>query len=178
MFTIALTRVPEDGNLREDGKELSLESLGLGEPFDPKGIRASWDLQRRQGRVYAVVQAEARLNLECGRCLKGFLQDLRVEVNAVFEPAPRSKGGARAGGPPSHDDDAPPDEDEGRVRFDGDALPLGEEIRQELETAVPFAPLCTAQCRGLCPECGADLNPGPCACRRSGAAGTGESPLV
>src|SRR3989454_3951410 len=30
--------------------------------------------------------------------------------------------------------------------------------------AVPFSPQCRADCRGLCPQCGQDLNVGACAC--------------
>ena len=29
--------------------------------------------------------------------------------------------------------------------------------------AVPMKPLCREDCQGLCPECGKDLNLGPCA---------------
>jgi uncharacterized protein len=28
----------------------------------------------------------------------------------------------------------------------------------------PFAPLHDEECAGICPECGADLNQGPCGC--------------
>jgi uncharacterized protein len=30
--------------------------------------------------------------------------------------------------------------------------------------AVPFAPLCAETCKGLCPQCGIDLNTGTCSC--------------
>jgi uncharacterized protein len=33
---------------------------------------------------------------------------------------------------------------------------------------LPLAPLCRDDCAGLCAECGADLNAGPCGCRRPG----------
>jgi uncharacterized protein len=44
-------------------------------------------------------------------------------------------------------------------------LELGGVIREALILAVPKFPLCRAECRGLCPRCGADLNEGPCGCR-------------
>ncbi|MEO0078115.1 MAG: DUF177 domain-containing protein [candidate division WOR-3 bacterium] len=34
--------------------------------------------------------------------------------------------------------------------------------------AIPIAPRCRPDCRGVCPECGANLNEGSCGCR-SGA---------
>jgi uncharacterized protein len=30
--------------------------------------------------------------------------------------------------------------------------------------AVPFAPLCREDCKGLCPQCGIDRNTGTCSC--------------
>lgn len=39
-----------------------------------------------------------------------------------------------------------------------------EEIRQTLLLAVPMQPYCRADCRGLCPQCGADRNVKECGC--------------
>lgn len=36
--------------------------------------------------------------------------------------------------------------------------------REQIELALPMARLCSQECRGLCPECGANLNLGECAC--------------
>jgi uncharacterized protein len=43
-------------------------------------------------------------------------------------------------------------------------LELGEMVREELILAVPPYVLCREDCRGLCPQCGNDLNEGPCSC--------------
>jgi uncharacterized protein len=45
-----------------------------------------------------------------------------------------------------------------------DQLDLTEAVRQYRETALAMAPLCRPDCKGLCPNCGADLNIGPCDC--------------
>ncbi len=37
-------------------------------------------------------------------------------------------------------------------------------LREELALAVDAYPLCRPDCRGLCPQCGADRNAGPCGC--------------
>lgn len=43
-------------------------------------------------------------------------------------------------------------------------LDLTELVRQHLVMALPMAPLCRLDCRGLCPACGADRNEGTCDC--------------
>jgi uncharacterized protein len=44
-------------------------------------------------------------------------------------------------------------------------LDLHEPLRQYALMAEPLNPLCRPDCAGLCPECGRDLNQGPCGCR-------------
>ncbi|MCL6630530.1 MAG: DUF177 domain-containing protein, partial [Armatimonadetes bacterium] len=43
-------------------------------------------------------------------------------------------------------------------------LDLDELIRQSVLIAIPIQPLCTADCKGLCPSCGQNLNMGKCMC--------------
>ena len=35
---------------------------------------------------------------------------------------------------------------------------------EQLQLNVPMKPLCRVDCKGLCPECGAELNAGACPC--------------
>ena len=42
---------------------------------------------------------------------------------------------------------------------------LTEELRECIILSFPSNPLCSEDCKGLCPHCGADLNKGPCRCR-------------
>lgn len=44
-------------------------------------------------------------------------------------------------------------------------LDLAEGLRQYKVMAEPLKPLCRPDCQGLCPDCGANLNEGPCGCR-------------
>ena len=41
---------------------------------------------------------------------------------------------------------------------------LTDELRQSIILALPTYPVCRADCRGVCPTCGRNLNEGPCAC--------------
>jgi uncharacterized protein len=43
-------------------------------------------------------------------------------------------------------------------------LEVDDEVRQQILLALPLKALCRADCRGLCPGCGKDLNSGPCPC--------------
>ena len=41
---------------------------------------------------------------------------------------------------------------------------LTDELRQSIILALPTYPVCRADCRGVCPTCGKNLNEGPCTC--------------
>lgn len=43
-------------------------------------------------------------------------------------------------------------------------IDLKEDVRQSLFLSVPAKSLCRADCQGLCPQCGKNLNEGPCSC--------------
>lgn len=160
MYTVRLTRVPENGSAMEEDVRLGLADVALGPPFDAGGVTLSWELTRMMGKVYGKVRAASGLTLSCGRCLKDFDSRVQADFAVLFEPRARKERGAQSGGVVDLDDDAGPSV----VFFDGEELPLGEEVRQELELAVPFSSLCRPNCAGLCKRCGADLNAGPCAC--------------
>jgi uncharacterized protein len=43
-------------------------------------------------------------------------------------------------------------------------LDVSDLLREQFQLALPMKPLCTEDCRGLCPECGATLNKTTCSC--------------
>lgn len=46
-------------------------------------------------------------------------------------------------------------------------LDLTEALRQYTIVAVPMKPLCKADCAGICPTCGTNLNESTCDCDKS-----------
>jgi len=55
-------------------------------------------------------------------------------------------------------------EDEREPLFVDSIFDLTELLRQSILLALPMRPLCSEECKGLCPHCGANLNEGPCGC--------------
>ena len=101
------------------------------------------------GRVHTV------LTLVCGACLRPFSQPLDFSVDEEFGPAEAgSPRGESALGPEDFVVPVGPDE----------MVDLSEVVRQHLVLALPIAPRCRKECRGLCASCGADLNVERCGC--------------
>jgi uncharacterized protein len=57
---------------------------------------------------------------------------------------------------PGRDDDSYPIVD--------DTIDLGPMLLDAIVLELPGSPLCREDCAGLCPQCGADRNEGPCGC--------------
>ena len=48
--------------------------------------------------------------------------------------------------------------------FSGDIINLSDIIREQMILQLPIKPLCSEDCKGLCPICGINLNHGDCDC--------------
>jgi uncharacterized protein len=94
-------------------------------------------------------------SLTCSRCLKQFVQPFEFAVSATYVETTEFPPGART--EVAFDDDT-------RIAFLGDEIDLIAGIREDLMLNVPLKPLCSDDCRGLCPQCGADLNEEECGC--------------
>ena len=51
------------------------------------------------------------------------------------------------------------------VGKDDTAIDISGDIREEIILEYPLQPLCSPACKGLCPECGKNLNEGSCSCK-------------
>lgn len=56
------------------------------------------------------------------------------------------------------------DEQEEMYPFTGNEIDLQDSLEQAAWMALPMRLLCKEDCKGLCPQCGADLNEGDCGC--------------
>ncbi len=83
---------------------------------------------------------------ECRRCGGPVTGEVAARVRERYAPT----GGTEA--------------DEEAYRLTGDELDLEPLVRDAVLLDLPLAPLCSEECQGLCPQCGANWNDGPCAC--------------
>jgi uncharacterized protein len=98
--------------------------------------------------VLVTGSAVAPLSGECSRCLDPLTTETEVSFQELYRYLP----------------DPGEDEADGEERFlDGDLLDLEPAFRDVVVLALPLSPLCSADCPGLCTECGAklaDVGPG------------------
>ena len=91
--------------------------------------------------------AETTLSLHCDRCLKPFERAMRVPVDTLLAETLEDE------------------ENDEIILLDHGEADLDEVFTTALVLSMDSKQLCSEECKGLCPRCGADLNEGPCACR-------------
>lgn len=88
--------------------------------------------------------ASVTVDYRCNRCLAEFSELVEVSIDQVFRTEP--------------------EDTDGEMRIDSMGwIDVGVPVHDEIALALPPVPLCRPECRGLCPECGTDLNTEPCA---------------
>ena len=52
----------------------------------------------------------------------------------------------------------------GMMHYQGDEIDFTDAIQEQIVLAVPYRPICSDECKGLCAQCGRNLNLGDCGC--------------
>lgn len=140
-------------NARWEGSVIELDDRGTA------AADGELTLTRTDRGVWALGEIAIELRLTCSRCLTEFARIFPVQMDEVFLPADTAEEN------PTHLGDSKPNEDWQSID-EQHILDLTEVFRQYHLSVVPLAPLCQERCKGICPECGIDLNGESCACQR------------
>ena len=92
--------------------------------------------------------ADTTLELVCDRCLKPFRQELRLPVSTLLAETLEDE------------------ENDEIVLLEDGAVDLDEVFTTALVLSMDSKHVCDQDCKGLCATCGANLNEGPCGCRK------------
>jgi uncharacterized protein len=155
MTKVLVATIPEEG--LELSFEADAEALELSFPgarfIQPIGAEV---LVHKTGTLVSVT-GRLRLSVmfECVGCLREFLAPFDIQVNAQYLPgAPSLAAGEHV----------MPVEEAENYYYRDDVLVFDDLVREEVLLALPYKPLCKPDCRGLCAQCGQDLNSGTCGC--------------
>ena len=158
---LVLAAVPKDGEPYEDEFELKLDRpvsywRQLYTFTTPLSVKV--EAFRSEGRILADISVKAGAWVPCSRCLEPAGVAIEGELRYLFSLDKEEDKRAEP--------DFEADGDEEVMILDSweDEIDLGPLIWEVLITLLPSAPVCSQECRGLCPKCGADLNKSSCSC--------------
>jgi uncharacterized protein len=109
---------------------------------------------RQNAQVYVTAQLSTEIEVECSRCLEIFETTLKFRFEMQYRPTsdPEQEGCL--------------DEDLGIRYYTGEYINIAEDIYQAVMVEIPLWPICSEDCKGLCQQCGHNLNWGNCSCHQ------------
>jgi len=131
------------------------EDVGLSADYGYNyGIDLDVSLTKMGDEFLVRGRISTQADLVCDRCAEPYVADIQDEMMVLYTLSSKLI---------PEDEDKQYDEvhriDPGLMEID-----LSEDIRQTLIVALPLKRLCSPDCKGLCPRCGANLNFEKCTC--------------
>jgi len=142
----------------EERLDLRPAELGLPELRALAPVEVAGTLAPAAPNFVLEARLRYRLTVACDRCTRPVEQPIESTFRLVVVPsAKRRRDGV----------EVELREDElGIVEIAGETIDTRPLIVEQVLLDLPVHPLCRAECAGLCPTCGADLNLGPCGCEK------------
>jgi len=120
-------------------------------------VTLALDIYKKNREFRLAGRLQATLELSCGRCLEPFTIAVDEPFDVMYLPHTENAG----------EGEVEIEEDDLETAFYHDeVIDLGQMMQEQLYLAIPMKPLCSDGCRGLCPDCGTNLNQGTCHCVR------------
>jgi len=133
---IHVDQIPESGLELIETCEPSSLDLGREDIRFTEPINLSARITRTGNFISVDLKIDAAVHLDCSRCLEEFTAPLAKQINLNLPVENR------------------------------DTIDITDNVREEIILGYPLKPLCRPDCRGLCPNCGENLNKGKCSCKK------------
>jgi uncharacterized protein len=123
----------------------------------PLQVQATAELS--DGQIHVEGELETKIELSCARCLEPVVEDLHREFDLFYSPLPKA---------------IKPEEERLKLDdteigfFKGEGLFLADVLSEQVLLALPMKAICRTDCRGLCSNCGSNLNHEGCRCETHG----------
>ena len=124
----------------------------------PLEVQATAELVDGQIRVEGAI--ETKIELTCARCLEPVVEEVQRQFDLLYSPLPKST---------RHEEERLKADDTEIGFFRGEGLFLADVLSEQVLLALPMKAICRSDCRGLCPNCGANLNHEGCRCETHGS---------
>ena len=101
-------------------------------------------------RILVTGRLGCDMRMQCSRCLDTIEETIHVPFEEQFRVV--------------KDEDEEASVEEEAVPVTEERIDLAPYVMEEFVVQLPYAPLCSDNCKGLCPECGTNLNEQSCGC--------------
>ncbi len=152
---IRVDKIPEEGqdvDAKFHPSDVNLDFHGYTLHED---ISFAGRVTKSENDVYVKGTLRGAITSECSRCLTSFIMPVEMKMSVLY--VPERDLAAR-------EEEAVEEPETDLSFYKEDAIDLLHEARELLIVNLPLKPVCRQDCKGLCPQCGADLSVAPCGC--------------
>ena len=156
--------------------DLQVDPVEFDQHFPPEAIEYGQDIQQvgvldAKGRADLIVEHRGpkelvpdirvradysgRFEVPCARCVELVEHELKRSFDLLYRPIGVDANGAERAISTSETEIG---------YYSGDGLMLEDVLREQVLLSLPEKTLCRADCNGLCPGCGRNLNTESCSC--------------
>jgi uncharacterized protein len=120
-------------------------------------VSLAFDIFKDKDQFRLVGGVKTVLELPCSRCLEAFRWPVDAHFDLRYQPHSENTG----------DGEREVEEDDLTTAFyQNETIDLGQLMEEQFYLSLPMKPLCADDCKGLCPQCGKNLNRESCDCKR------------
>ncbi|HZT76990.1 MAG TPA: DUF177 domain-containing protein [Vicinamibacterales bacterium] len=120
-------------------------------------VSLAFDIYKDKEQFHLVGDVKTTLELPCSRCLEPFRWPVDSHFDLRYQPHTENTG----------EGEREVEEDDLTTAFyRNEEIDLGQLMEEQFYLALPMKPLCSEDCKGLCPQCGKNLNRETCDCKR------------
>jgi uncharacterized protein len=120
-------------------------------------VSLAFDVFKDKDQFRLTGHVKTMLELPCSRCLESFQWPVDSSFDLRYQPHAQNTG----------EGEREVEEDDLSTAFyQNDEIDLGQLMEEQFYLSLPMKPLCTPDCKGLCPQCGKNLNRETCDCKR------------
>jgi len=125
---------------------------------EPLDVQATAELVDGQIRIFG--QLHTRLEQVCARCLETVFEEVSKSFDLYYRPVATI----------AKEEEIRLSLDDTEIAFfESEGLFLADVLAEQVNLAIPMKVICRSDCRGLCPQCGANLNNEECRCEARAA---------
>lgn len=146
-------------------ERLAPGTIDLGPEFRQKGevnttgraqlVREQHGKRQTINDIRIAGELAATVEVACARCLEPITREVSRKFDLLYRPQ-----GADAGR-----EELSVTAAEAEIGYyEGEGLLLEDVLREQVMLALPLRAVCRDDCKGLCPQCGQNLNQGQCSC--------------
>ena len=147
---IIVSEIPEEGIELDLKDDIKSDVVSIVSP-----VKSVMRLVKIEDEVMVKGALTADVELQCSRCLNHFPTRISSQVDVVYHPVKEIVKSEQHELKSAELD---------TVFYSNDLIETDDLLREQLILNLPMKPLCSPDCKGFCPKCGADLNIAGCGC--------------